>query len=108
MYAQHSKELGVDNVNGKITHIQTMASTYIIGKTLNQAILFITSNKMGNLGLPSIFVLPRTTGTDIKSIYEGNCVKLADLSMNADGSVTVSGISSTHLYYRLYSMEMNS
>ena len=60
---------------------------------------------MGNASTPSIFIIPRNNSADIEIVYDGACIKKSQLSMNADGSITVTTTAATHCYYRLFDME---
>ena len=103
--------LGVDVFNGKEVHKAAGTSTSItIDKNYSsnpcQAILFVASNSYGGNSMPSIFVLPRTNSTEIGVVYEGN-VKKEHLSIDSNGVVTLAVSTNTHVYYRVFCMEIN-
>ena len=106
MLRPECKVLGVGDIGGKIVHVPSAVTSFVIPKhsaenynSSAQGILFVTQN--GN-SIPTIYMCRRA---GIEVLYQGTIDISGNVTFAENGDMTVTKPSGMHVYYRMFVME---
>ena len=99
--------LGVNDMNGKIVHVTSSITSFVIPKhsyanndSAAQGILFIARN--GSSSTPTIYICKRNA---LVVLYQGSVNIENSVTFAENGDMTVSKAPDAHIYYRMFVME---